>query len=158
MLVGIIEHVVCVYISNTPECQIVNFKATSDGRKILINLLINGEEFTLLNVYTTTNKANREEFFKSLKTSIRRNCRNMSKLIIGGDMNCVLNPSKDTRGARSLYKPSNALASTIKCFTLCDIWRKLHIDVFQFTWRQLSLGVSSRIDFWLVSDNVNGVY
>ena len=30
----------------------------------------------------------------------------MSKLIIGGDMNCVLNPSKDTKGARSMYKPS----------------------------------------------------
>ena len=53
---------VCVYISNTLECQIVNFKATSDGRKILINLLINGEEFTLLNVYAPTNKSNREQF------------------------------------------------------------------------------------------------
>ena len=145
---------VCVYISNTLECQIVNFKATSDGRKILISLMINGEEFTLLNVYAPTNKSNREQFFKRLKTFIRRNCKNMSKLIIGGDMNCVLNPSKDTKGARSMYKPSNALVSIIKPFTLCDIWRKLHPNVFQFTWRQLSLGVSSRIDFWLVSDNV----
>ena len=54
---------VCDYISNTLECQTVNFKATSDGRKILINLLINGEEFTLLNVYAHTNKSNREQFF-----------------------------------------------------------------------------------------------
>ena len=42
----------------------------------------------------------------------------MSKLIIGGDMNCVLKPSEDTKGARSMNKPSNALASIIKCFTL----------------------------------------
>ena len=39
-------------------------------------------------------------------------------MIIGGDMNCVLDPSKDTRGARSVYKPSNALASVIKCDSL----------------------------------------
>ena len=107
---------VCVYISNTLECQIVDFKATSDGRKILINLLTNGEEFTLFNVYAPTNKSNREQFFKRLKTFIRRNCKNMSKLIIGGNMNCVLNPSKDTKGARSMYKPSNALAIILSKF------------------------------------------
>ena len=145
---------VCVYISNALDVQMVDFKASTDGRKILINLLINGDEFSLLNIYAPTNKTNREQFFKRLTTFIRRNCKNMSKLIIGGDMNCVMNPSVDTKGAKSVYKPSNALKSIIKCFKLCDIWRKLHPNVHQFTWRQLSLGVSSRIDFWLVSKDM----
>ncbi len=145
---------VCVYISNIIDVKIINHKASMDGRKILINLSIDGEEFTLLNIYAPTNKTNREKFFKRLKTFIRRNCNNMSKLIIGGDLNCVLNPRLDTKGARSVYKPSNALGGIIKSFSLCDIWRKLHPNVYQFTWRQLSLGVSSRIDFWLVSNDI----
>ena len=53
---------VCAYISNMLECQIVNFKTTSDGRKIIFNLLINGEEFALLSVYAPTNKSKRESF------------------------------------------------------------------------------------------------
>lgn len=34
---------------------------------------------------------------------------------------------------------------------LIDIWRKNWPDKRQFTWRQVSLGIASRLDYWLVN-------
>ena len=44
-------------------------------------------------------------------------------------------------------------------FNLIDIWRKLNPDKRQFTWRQVSLKIFSRLYYWLVSaDFVHSVY
>ena len=34
---------------------------------------------------------------------------------------------------------------------LVDIWRKMYPKKMQFTWRQLSLNLYSRLDYWLIS-------
>ena len=52
------------------------------------------------------------------------------------------------------YKKPINLIKLIKRNALCDIWRKMHPDRRQYTWRKLSLKKASRLDFWLVSQKI----
>ena len=74
-----------------------------------------------------------------------------SQLVIAGDFNCVLNNKQDTFNVKSNYKTPYSLKTLMKRYQLIDIWRKIHSDKKQFTWRNKFLKIASRIDFVLLS-------
>ena len=63
-----------------------------------------------------------------------------AQIILGGDMNFPLTPTDKIGGA----------ADEIRRFKLHDIWRDQHTNKTQFTWRNNSLKVQCRLDYWLV--------
>ena len=52
------------------------------------------------------------------------------------------------------YKPKKWFLTFINKYNLIDIWRLVHQTKKQFTWRQISLGLFSRLDYWLISPSL----
>ena len=93
--------------------------------------------------------------FQSFKSNLFNRESRDSEMILGGDWNCILNVNKDVQGPKSnFYGKQMYLQKLIKNLELCDVWRKTHKKIRQFTWRNVSLKRASRLDFWLVDKDV----
>ena len=140
---------VMILLNKNVDIRIENVHIADDNRKILVNLYINKSPITVINVYAPTIYKAREEFFKKTFHWIHRNAK--YNVIIGGDFNCVQDKLKDTKNIKGNCKKHKHLQKIMTKFNLIDIWRKNWPDKRQFTWRQVSLGIASRLDYWLVN-------
>lgn len=75
------------------------------------------------------------------------------KCIIGGDWNCVLDPSKDrqTGTDQAHNKSRKTILNFMKELHLIDIWRQLKPDDILFSCHSKTFNTYSRIDYFLVS-------
>ena len=75
------------------------------------------------------------------------------QIVMGGDFNCALTRLDKTGG--TLTKRKKILLNKIKnLFTnydLQDVRRSQHPRISQYKWRNNSLKVQCRLDYWLVS-------
>ena len=85
---------VSILFNEKLNAKVMNVKRSIDGRKILINLEINKNVFTIINVYAPNEVKKRCEFFKKLKTYIAKHCIN-ENIILCGDFNCQLSNNTD---------------------------------------------------------------
>ena len=78
-------------------------------------------------------------------------------IILGGDLNCPLNPLLDKKGGiltkRNLV--TSCLDSSQSKLDLVDIWRIKHPDSKSFKWSQKSPRIFCRLDYWLISNNLS---
>ena len=141
-------------MKNNLKCKTINEIKDTEGRIILINIEINENIFTLINVYAPNQHKNRNKFFKKVQNIIENN--RLGILILGGDMNETLSINdKKTNNISRNYKPVNSLKKLIKKNNLTDIWRELHPNTSQFTWRRKNdTKIASRIDFFLISPDI----
>ena len=117
---------------------------------ILVNLEICNKGYTLVNMYTTSTVSERIDFFQKLREFINLHSLNKSRLIIGGDFNCVLNTSDRTSGI--IDKSTSALTVVLDNFDLVDVWKYLNPGLVQFTYIDSSPRMcNSRIDLLLFS-------
>ena len=148
---------VAILFDQKLNLEIIDVKQNNDGKMLLLKVHINDIHYTIVNVYAPTQKKYRERFFRKLQLNLLRNGVNNidCNLILGGDWNCVLNPKNDVQGTSSKYykKPRN-FGKLLKRYALCDIWRKTNPLSKQFTWRNHSLHIASRLDYWLVNKNI----
>lgn len=72
----------------------MNFKKSLDGRKMLLNVKINGEYFSTINVYDPYVLSTSQFFFYKIKIHYRKNSLN-DNLILCGDFNCQINDISD---------------------------------------------------------------
>ena len=132
-------------------------KCRMNGQLLMLGAKIHDNDMILVNVYAPTEKQNRESFFRKLSREMYKHndILNECELLLGGDWNCVLDTRKDVQGKKTQhYKRSVNLRRLIKTYSLIDVWRVMHPNDKQFTWRNLSLKRASRLDFWLVTKNV----
>ena len=76
----------------------LKYKVTSHhsddmGRLLLLNLEIDKQEFTVVNVYAPNEVHDRIMFFRYMQSFISSYASNKNRLIIAGDYNCVLSES-----------------------------------------------------------------
>lgn len=144
--------VTIVRIKNDIEiCEsFVNF----DGRAVAVRFRYREKIYFVLNVYAPTVKSEKELFYKKMFNWIKCIKHKDDLLIFGGDWNCVQDPQLDTRGWSQVYKPIKWLQNIKNKLKLIDVWRKMNPQGKQFTWRQLSLGIYSRLDYWLISSSL----
>ena len=87
----------------------------------------------------------------------------MENIIIGGDFNTVLNRSIDrittSKTKKRTYNGRDRLLKTMATLKLIDIWRKKNPEQRTFTYRNRNNKptVQSRLDMWLVSENLADV-
>ena len=128
------------------------------GRFIVLESKINDEEYILINVYAPNKDEQSVKFFHSLSNIMRQNeYYNEDNIIIGGDFNCPLNPEMDKKGC-ILIPRQNVIDSIeeMQCtFSLHDIWRIQHPNTRSYTWSRKSPFSFSRLDYWLISDNLH---
>ena len=108
--------------------------------------MINDHTYTLANVYAPNDDC--PEFFVHLLDEIQQDTADY--ILIGGDLNKVLNVHLDKRGGNNTEtKSAQIINSFLHENDWSDIWRDLHDDTFQFTWRQKSPNIMTRLDYFL---------
>ena len=124
----------------------------SKGNYIILLIKTFDTEILLLNIYAP-NKDN-PDFFENIRKKIEEfNTRNV---IVGGDWNLVLNPSIDYCNYKNInnVKARETLIDIMIDLQFTDVWRELNPEVLRYTWRRPTPFQQSRLDFFLVSENL----
>ena len=138
--------------------KILKTVAHDSGRWIILVCEFMDDIFILGNIYGYNNSLRNTILFEEFENEIYTllNTFINAKLLFGGDWNSISNPTKDCHPQRSLkgtYGEFNNLCLHLNC---CDIWRVNNPDQIQFTWNNKDLSIRSRIDFWLISNELKG--
>lgn len=152
---------VVILIHNRLFSSLISVKAFSrgDGRILALQFCLYGKSYFCINIYAPTKSTLKEKFFKTLKIWSNKYKNHNDVLLVGGDFNCVQNRKLDTRGISHINIRKRNLSCFQHLFNLIDVWRKQNPDKRQFTWRQVSLKMFSRLDYWLVpADFMHRVY
>ena len=155
---------VAILIRNNFDCTVEESIVDSNGRFIILKVLLSGEPALLVNIYAPNRDNELVTFYRSLlQTIVKNNLDEIEDIIIGGDFNCPLNPVIDKRGGCMIPRQSviNVIEQLQSELDLHDIWRVKNPTIRSFTWSQSNPLVFSRLDYWLISnslsDNVSNV-
>ena len=127
------------------------------GRFIILKAEIADTTYVLINIYAPNKEKEIATFFRDLTTVLKKeNLDTEENIIVGGDFNCPINPIIDKKGG--LLTPRKSVVDSIECFQdnfdLIDIWRVKNPGVKSFTWSQMSPRIFCRLDYWLISNNL----
>ena len=146
---------VSIFIKKNFTHNIIDQYQDKEGRVILLNIEIENNIITLVNLYAPNTEKERNTYFKTVQNFIK--IHSLGILIIGGDMNESLTvldrKSKVKRNAKK--NKNNSLKILIKTLKLVDIWRVLYPQKEQYTWRRKNnQNSASRIDFFLINHDL----
>lgn len=120
---------VAILVRRSLQCRIINQINDEEGRILLIEVEVQGLVVTFGSLYAPTQDKPAEQikFLDSLEKYLET--FSQANIILGGDFNCLLNPSLDrsTTIPPPLQNTSNQYRLRIKAIVedrrLCDIWR-----------------------------------
>ena len=118
---------------------------------LILQFSIDDQEFICANIHAPNNDNAQIIFFKQLRSLLEQ--FPSDNIIVGGDFNCPLSKT-DKEGGRVVSSRRN-VASEIEqlmcIFGLDDVWRTLHPEEKQYTWRTSDLKIKCRLDYWLIA-------
>ena len=88
------------YYEKNLNVEVINTHRSIDGRKILLNLKIENNIVTIVNVYAPNIEQNRIDFFKKLNGFIRNYALSTDTIVLCGDFNCC----KERKNDKSFFK------------------------------------------------------
>ena len=144
-----------ILISPKLKLKVGQVDVDEEGRYILFNAETQGINLVFGNVYFPTRDKEQLQFrfLEKLDTLLSKKLIPKCSIILGGDFNSILDYKLDYLGPRIVLndKFSDTLKEFLGKYSLQDIWRKRNPDEKQFTFRQKSPVVESRLDYWFVS-------
>jgi len=144
---------VCILVNKKLICNVINSHCDDRGRMLMINLEIESNDYTFLNIYAPNRVDERISFFNKIHDFINLHAINKSKLCIGGDFNCVL--AADERYSGITDKSMDVLKDVIDKLKLVDMWKHCNNTSKDFTYVNPTDSTrNSRIDFILCSDYI----
>lgn len=137
------------------DVRIKNIIADKNGRYILLEASLYDSTFLLCNIYSPNDNNSQKIFFSKLNDTLREYAD--MQIILGGDFNCALAPLDKTGGTSIERKKAviSEIKNLCKTYNLQDVWRSQHPNQSQYTWRNNSLKVQCRLDYWLVSKDLS---
>ena len=116
-----------ILFSDKFDIHVINSHLSQDSRIILVNLKIEEETFSLLNIYAPNNMSDRKSFFFKVQKWIDRFSINEEKIIIGGDFNFI-EENKLDRSSKNTSKDSSSVSykNLTNTKNLHDVWRQLN--------------------------------
>ena len=134
------------------EIKIIS--SNNGGRKIGLQINLDGETIALVNAYAPTRDHCEEQL--NFITSLRNEIENYDdNVIIGGDLNIYIDPVLDKDSTKELVnKASNEINNLMEDFNLIDIWRMLNPQKRRYTWRRRNPVIQSRLDYWLIPNEL----
>ena len=133
--------------NNNFNFQISKVYSDPEGRFLIWDLITNGKQLTLANIYAP-NEDDPNFFTSMFNHLLDFNC---DDIIIGGDFNLVLDVEKDKKkgGISRTHKKSLEIINNFcESLDLVDAWRVLNPELSGFTWRQRKPVVHCRLDFF----------
>ena len=143
-----------ILINPSLDCQIEKVISDKNGRFIIQKLSLDEHTIVLVNIYAPNDVNQQAAFFSKLNHLLQE--FSQDNIIIGGDFNCALSP-KDKLGGTSVTRKASVIKEIEKLcesYNLRDIWRILNPDLSRFTWRNKSLKIQCRLDYFLISDDL----
>ena len=140
-----------IFFNSRATVKIKDQWMDKEGRVIVIKVDIDDREYVLANLYAP-NQDN-PDFFNRVFEQIDNMC--VDNIIIGGDWNLVLDMIKDSefRGNNN-YRSVRIIEQRLEEMKLSDIWRIKNLEKKQYTWFRRKQLCKSRLDFFLISDNL----
>lgn len=128
-----------------------------DGRILALDVDINGLQYSIASIYAPTQDQPSLQLETYNKVEEFLGTMSASNIILGGDLNCILNPAVD----KSTSAPPPHMADVVRNkvlglmdeWGLTDIWRVRNQNNPGFTFRRGSY--SSRLDYLLISNHLS---
>ena len=149
---------VAILIRNNFDCVVEDSVIDSNGRFIILKVLLNGEPTLLVNMYGPNRDNELVAFYHTvLQIIVNKNFDDIENIIMGGDLNCPLNPIIDKRSGKLIPRQAviNAIELLQSEIDLHDIWRVKNPTKRSYTWSQSNPLIFSRLDYWLISNSLS---
>ena len=124
-----------ITVNKNLDLKILKKEVDVNGRYILLQVEIKGEEFYIFNVYLPNSANERVNYFEKLTNIMRTYDINQnSNIIIGGDWN-IIQSLTDKQSINQKIEDNSlvTLNKLMSQFDLCDIWRVRNPTVKSFT-------------------------
>lgn len=145
---------VCILISDKVDFKLIDIHCDRDGRKLMVNIQIDDNYFTVMSIYCPNKGNERSAFLKQLVKWTSDKCISRESMICGGDFNCTLD-KVDRKNKNNCDQSSKFLKKFMSNFDLYDVWRKTHSNKIAFTFIDPSgRGYDSRIDYLFISESI----
>ena len=144
---------VSILFKSSVNVNVINTHTDDKGRMLLLNTVIDDHKVTFMNIYAPNNDKERYLFYNKVFKKIDQHVQDDHALILGGDFNTCLNQAEDKEGGiKCVKKDAKYLNEQMRKRNLLDIWRTFNPAKRQYTYRQNTPLVRTRIDFFLVSN------
>ena len=131
--------------------DIKNSVSDKEGRRLLIIVTINNQDYTLVTMYSPNICSKRKEFSKHTEKWINQYATSNSHLIVGGDMNGIM---KRTDRSSGIMEKCNNHNFQNNC-NLKDSWISLFPTEIKYNYiPQNKNAARSRIDYILLSNHL----
>ena len=135
------------------DMNIKNSVSDKEGRRLLINVTINNQDYTLVTMYSPNICSKRIEFFKHTEKWINHYATTNSHLIVGGDMNSIM--KRTDRSSGIMEKCNNHFINFQNNCNLKDSWTSLFPTEIKYAYiPQNKNAARSRIDYILLSNHL----
>ena len=147
---------VLVLIHQQFQFELKNSIIDDKGRFILLEVLVQESPFLLLNLYAPTKLSDQSVFFHEILSVLQTaNFNSECRIIMGGDFNVHLDAVLDNSGGKSEIKPTvKNIKDIMLTNKIIDVWRLRNPQTKLFTWRQKNPLIQRRIDYCLISDDL----
>ena len=143
---------VAILFNNDFEFKIKGIFRDNGGKKLMVHISTMKMDVLLVNIYGP----NRDDpnFYIKLNENIAK--LKIPNLILAADWNLVLDPTIDYCNYKRTnnVKAQEKVEEIIADHCLVDIWRELNPQLQRFTWRRTNPFQQSRLDFFLISENL----
>jgi len=144
---------VAILFNNNFEFKVKGVHTDVNGNYLMVHINTMKLDILLINLYGP----NRDDpnFYATLNNKIDQ--LKVQNVIIAGDWNLVLDPVKDYDNYKQTdhnKKAREKVDELIEDYCLVDIWRELNPEMRRFTWRRTNPLQQSRLDFFLISENI----
>ena len=132
------------------EYNIDHIEKFNDGNMISIDIKLSDLKLKIINLYGPNQDS--PTFFQRLESIIESSKQDY--LLVCGDFNVVLDPSKDSKNYIGINNPQsrNLLLRIINEKNLVDVYRHVHNNTRRFIWRRRNPFKQARLDFFLTND------
>ena len=108
---------VAVLFTRGVDCKVHSKFLDPQGRYIILKAEIRDKTFVLINVYAPNKNMELTHFFTNILTLLQKeNLDSETNIILGGDLNCPLDPALDKKGG--ILTPRKAVISSIGCLQM----------------------------------------
>ena len=144
---------VAILFQDNFEFEILQeIKDEENGNYIILRVKLEDETITIANIYGPNTDT--PEFYHKIKNIVKS--LQSERNIICGDFNLVQDQSLDTFNYLHVNNPRSkeAVLDMMEELSLYDPWRANNVNVHRYTWRKSKPLKQARLDFFLVSENM----
>ena len=140
---------VSILISKDFEHNVISLHTSDDGRKLLINIEHNGQNYSVVSIYAPNEVNHRKDFFVQTKRWITDRASNDSCMLICGDFNCSVGDTDRKHSYNDRSRPT--FRDFMSGLDVNDSFRSLNSTKISYTYSNSSGTIQSRLDYILSS-------